>query len=212
MSCCTSGLRIGLRLFEIDHGIIRILQERYGDRIPLVAGDFLRTFSVQRQVPAAIVGNLPYQSAGAMVPRVVEQVWPVPVMVFLLQSEMVDRLTAEPGSSEFSALTVLIRNHYTVERAFSVPAGAFYPRPHVASAVAVMRAIPDRPDGPLTAEISRLARVAFGQRRKTLRNSLRPLLAEMERCGIDPALRPERLSPEQFRALARAGIASQPIP
>jgi 16S rRNA (adenine1518-N6/adenine1519-N6)-dimethyltransferase len=153
--------------------------------------------------PALIVGNLPYHSAGTMVPRIVEEGLPVPAMVFLLQADMVDRLVSSPGTKSFSALTVLIRTHYVVERAFSVPATVFYPRPRVASAVAVLRELPNRPDRETTATLSRLTRAAFGQRRKTLRNSLSDYSRAMEECGIDPALRPERLAPEDFLALAR---------
>lgn len=199
--------KLRLRLFEIDHGIIRILRKRYDETIPIEEGDFLHTF---RRVPPpeAIVGNLPYHSAGAIVPRIVEAGIPVPVMAFLLQEEMVDRLVSSTGNKNYSALTVLVRSHYHVERVFSVPASAFYPRPRVNSAVALLRERTDRPGVELTALISRLARTAFGQRRKTLRNTLREYQPLLEQCEIDPALRPEQLAPPAFVTLARAVLRS----
>lgn len=191
-----------LRLFEIDRGVIRILRERYGEDVPIVPGDFLETFR-DVPAPAAVVGNLPYHSAGAIVPRIVEAGLPIPVMVFLLQSEMVDRLVGSPGTKAYGAVTVLVQNHYAVERAFSVPAGAFYPRPRVGSAVAVFRERPDRPDDELTKTLSFLTGTSFGQRRKTLRNTLKEHLPHLERCGIDASLRPEQVSPADFLVLAR---------
>ncbi|WP_018526471.1 16S rRNA (adenine(1518)-N(6)/adenine(1519)-N(6))-dimethyltransferase RsmA [Alkalispirochaeta alkalica] len=195
------ALELPLRLFEIDRGVIRVLRERYGEDLPIEGGDFLDTFR-GLPAPGAIVGNLPYHSAGAMVPRIVESGLAVPVMVFLLQSEMVDRLVSPPGCKTYSALSVLVQSHYQVERAFLVPAGVFYPRPQVGSAVAVLRELPHRPSREVTEQISLLTREAFGQRRKTLRNTWKAWLPALEECGIDPGLRPEELQPETFRLLA----------
>ena len=207
--------KIPLRLFEIDRGVVRILSERYGDAIPIEEGDFLRTvrtvlardvLPMAPAVPLAIVGNLPYHSAGAMVPRIIEEAIPVPVMVFLLQKEMVDRLVSAPGSGDYSALSVLVQTHYGVTREFSVSAAAFYPRPRVGSAVALFRERHDRPGPELTRQISLVTRTAFAQRRKTLRNTLREYLPCLEECGIDPGLRPEQLAPEEFFAIARKDL------
>ncbi|TVR69662.1 MAG: ribosomal RNA small subunit methyltransferase A [Spirochaetaceae bacterium] len=202
--------QLPLRLFEIDHGMIRILRNRYGDSIPIEAGDFLDTFPALLNrlpappVPRAIVGNLPYHSAGAIIPRIVEEGIETPVMVFLLQKEMVDRLSGAPGTADYSALSVLVQTHYHVLRKFSVPATAFYPRPRVGSAVALFRQRPDRPDRSLARTISLVTRTAFAQRRKILRNTLRDYLPQLEACGISALLRPEQLAPEEFAAIARA--------
>lgn len=216
LGALTDQLRAGafpLRLFEIDHGIIRILRDRYGDSMPIEEGDFLDTLralfdrSPESPAPRSIVGNLPYHSAGAIIPRIIEEGVITPVMIFLLQKEMVDRLTGRPGTPDYSAISVLVQTHYRVTREFSVPATAFYPRPRVGSAVAVFRQRPDRPDRLLTQGISRVTRTAFGQRRKTLRNTLREYLPQLEACGIDASLRPEQLAPEEFVAIARARAA-----
>ncbi len=192
---------VPLRLFEIDRGVIAILRERYGDDPPIEEGDFLDTFGAAPP-PGAIVGNLPYHSAGAIIPRIVETGVPAPVMVFLLQREMVDRITAAVGNKNYSAFSVLVQNHYTVSIAFHVPAVAFYPRPRVDSAVAIFRERPERPDPRLSAQLSRVTRTAFAQRRKTLRNTLKAYLPQLQACGIDPSLRPEHLPPERFLAIA----------
>ena len=105
---------------------------------------------------------------------------------------------------DYSALSVLVQSHYRVERLFSIPGGAFYPRPRVGSTVVALRRRASRPDARLTASTSEIARRAFSQRRKTLRNTLRDLVDVLEELGIDPGLRPEQLSPEQFRDIATA--------
>lgn len=216
-----------LRLFEIDRGIIGILRSRFGDEIPIEEGDFLdsleRWVSAKFQasadgpaaaeapthafldddVPIAIVGNLPYHSASAMIARIVETSLPVPAMVFLVQTELAQRLTAEVGRKDYSALSVLVQNHFRIRRVMDVPPTAFWPRPHVGSTVIALSERSDRPNRVDTTRLSRIARRAFAQRRKTLRNTLTPLVPLLERLGIDPGLRAERLTPDQYRVLAR---------
>ncbi|MFW5694645.1 MAG: 16S rRNA (adenine(1518)-N(6)/adenine(1519)-N(6))-dimethyltransferase RsmA [Alkalispirochaeta sp.] len=193
-----------IRLFEIDHGLIRVLRDQYGDELAIEEGDFVRTVEAhEHAAPAAIVGNLPYSSASSMVARIIESALTVPVMVFLVQAELADRLGASVGGKEYSALSVLVQSHYTVRSAFDIGGGSFYPRPRVGSTVIILRAVPERPSREVSLQTSRIARRAFGQRRKTLRNTLRPYLEALTAEGIDPGLRPEQLTPAQFRDIAR---------
>lgn len=207
------GHHTRLRLFEIDRGIITILQDRYGSSIPIEEGDVMNTFprvvenlkdsgvSVAEGV-AVVVGNLPYNSAGAIIPALVEYPVPVERMVFLLQQEMVDRLAALPGTKQYAAISVLIQSHYNVRPLFSVSPGCFYPAPQVNSTVALFQRRDDAPDGNTTTVLSTLARRAFAQRRKTLRTTLAGYEDELEQCGITTNLRGEVLSPEDYRRLA----------
>ncbi len=193
-----------MRLFEIDHGLIRVLRDQFGDAVTIEEGDFVRTVGLHEDAaPVAIVGNLPYSSASSIVARIIESALAVPVMVFLVQAEMADRLAAVVGGKDYSALSVLTQSHYTVSTAFHISGGSFYPRPRVGSTLIVMRALPDRPSRSVSYRTSQIARRAFGQRRKTLRNTLRPFLHVLEAEGIDPGLRPEQLTPAQFRSIAR---------
>lgn len=192
-----------VRLFEIDHGLIRVLRDQFGDTVQIEEGDFVRTVAaLERETPAAIVGNLPYSSASSMVARIIESDLAVPVMVFLVQTELADRLEASVGGKDYSALSVLVQSHYAVTSAFHINGTAFYPRPRVGSTVIVMRVREERPSRSVAIRTSYIARRAFGQRRKTLRNTLRPYLEALEAEGIDPGLRPEQLTPAQFRAIA----------
>jgi 16S rRNA (adenine1518-N6/adenine1519-N6)-dimethyltransferase len=203
-----------LRLFEIDRGIIAVLKERYGSDVPVEEGDFLRTCKAfgPGQGPLLITGNLPYASASAIVTTIIEEGIGPEAMVFLVQKELADRFRSSPGQKDYSALSVLVQNHYETEVRFSLGGTAFYPRPDVGSAVIVMRSLPDRPPKALSGATSLLARQAFSQRRKALRNSLKEHLPILELCGIDPGLRPERLPPEAFRRLGEEYLRRVPAP
>ncbi|MFW5643214.1 MAG: ribosomal RNA small subunit methyltransferase A, partial [Alkalispirochaeta sp.] len=203
-----------LRLFEIDHGLIAILRDRYGQTVAIEAGDALQTLpeaSTRYGTPAMIVGNLPYASASAIVARIIETPIPVGTMLFLVQRELADRFTAMAGSKDYSALSVLVQNHYTTTTLFHVGGNAFYPRPDVGSTVIAMRERPGRLSPALSAQTSLLARTAFAQRRKAIRNSLKDYRDVINRCGIDEGLRPERLSPGDYVVLAREILDTQAI-
>jgi 16S rRNA (adenine1518-N6/adenine1519-N6)-dimethyltransferase len=202
-----------LRLFELDRGLIRVLRREYGDTLPIEEGDFIHTLSALDVTsipqPVAVVGNLPYSSASAMVARIIESPWSVPVMVFLVQAELADRFAAAPGRKDYSALSVLVQSHYAVRVAFHIGGGSFYPPPTVGSTVVVLRRSDDHPDRREMQRTSEIARQAFSQRRKTLRNTLREYVPLLEELGIDPGERPERLSPEQFHRIAAATLRSE---
>lgn len=195
--------RLPLRLFEIDRGIIAVLKDRYGQEVPIEEGDFLKTCKAvdDSTRPLVIAGNLPYASASAIVSTVIEAGLGPERMVFLVQKELSDRFRASPGQKDYSALSVLVQNHYNTDVLFTVPGAAFYPRPEVGSAVIVMKSRPDRPDSNVSEATSLIARQAFSQRRKALRNSLKEFLSLLEYCDVDPGLRPERLPPDVFRRL-----------
>jgi len=155
--------------------------------------------------PLRVVGNLPYNISTPLLFALLRQRAAIFDLHFMLQKEVVDRMAAMPGGREYGRLTVMLAAYARVEALFDVGPGAFHPRPKVCSAVVRLR--------PSTAprfEIGdeRLLRAvvaaAFSHRRKTLRNGLKGLLSaeEIASCGIDPALRPEVLTPAQFGLLA----------
>jgi 16S rRNA (adenine1518-N6/adenine1519-N6)-dimethyltransferase len=152
-----------------------------------------------------IVGNLPYNISTALLFRLLAQRAAISDMHFMLQKEVVDRMTAEPGSSEYGRLTVMLAAVAEVESLFDVGPGAFQPRPRVWSAIVRLRpARMPRFDIGSDGVLRTLVTAAFSHRRKTLRNGLKGLLspADIESCGIDPQLRPETLAPSQFGLLA----------
>ena len=158
-----------------------------------------------------IVGNLPYNISSPLLFRLAEFADSIVDLHVMLQKEVVDRMSASPGTSDYGRLTVMIGYRFRVERLFSVGAGAFRPQPKVESAFVRLRPRAPLPwparDEPLFA---RVVTAAFGQRRKTLRNALATMTTEdrLRAAGFDPRARGETLSIEQFVALANAIAAS----
>lgn len=117
------------------------------------------------------------------------------------------RMVAEPGSGEYGRLSVMLQYRFRMGRLFDVPPGAFRPAPKVMSSI--VRLVP-RPAESLAAKDARLfgkiVTAAFGQRRKTLRNTLRDYIDEtgLSALGIDPGLRAERLSVADYVAITNA--------
>jgi len=158
--------------------------------------------------PCRIVGNLPYNVGSKLIWDIVSRARAMRRAVFMVQHEVALRLTAEPDGKAYGGLTVWVRNFCSTRYLFKVPPTVFHPRPKVDSAVVRFDPLPpeqwpDRPE-----QLSRLIKLLFQQRRKQLGTILKkewtPGMAEwFEQQGIDTRLRPENLSPEQFRSLSR---------
>ncbi|CAK0751949.1 Ribosomal RNA small subunit methyltransferase A [Gammaproteobacteria bacterium] len=204
---------------ELDRDVIPHLRERCagsGELIIHQADALSFDFqSLALQGSLRLVGNLPYNVATPLLFHLLDQLHPVdslnPPLVrdmhFMLQREVVERLAAHPGGGSYGRLSVMVQYRCSVERLFTVAAGCFRPPPRVESAVVRLRphAIP-----PVVVadhhSFALLVRQVFSQRRKTVRNTLRDLLAEtaIREAGVDPGARPEVLSIAQFARLAEA--------
>jgi 16S rRNA (adenine1518-N6/adenine1519-N6)-dimethyltransferase len=156
-------------------------------------------------------GNIPYNITSPLIDKALEPPRPARI-VFLVQREVADRIVARPATPEYGALTVGVQAVAAAERLFTVPAGAFRPRPKVDSAV--LRLVPlERPviADAEQAPFRRLVVGLFGFRRKQLLRGLRELTgweagrveAVLDDLGIEPAVRPEVLSPDTFARLLR---------
>lgn len=158
-----------------------------------------------------VIGNLPYNISTPLLFHLIDQIDAIEDMTFMLQKEVADRLAASPGTKTYGRLSVMVQWRCDVEQLFDVAPDAFLPPPNVSSSVLRLR--PRR--SPLAVGDARrfhdIVRAAFGQRRKTLRNSLRLLLDEatFERAGIDSRRRAEELTLVEFAQLSRAAV-SQP--
>jgi 16S rRNA (adenine1518-N6/adenine1519-N6)-dimethyltransferase len=155
--------------------------------------------------PLRVVGNLPYNISTPLLFRLLQQRAAIGDMYFMLQKEVVDRMSAAPGSKDYGRLTVMLAAYAEVESLFDVGPGAFQPRPKVWSAIVRLRpSLAPRFELGDDGVLRRLVTAAFSQRRKTLRNGLKTLLTDddFEACDIDPSLRPETLAPAQFGRLA----------
>ena len=152
-----------------------------------------------------IVGNLPYNISTPLLFHLLSQSGSIQDMHFMLQKEVVDRMAASPGGSDYGRLSVMIQYHCQVQPLFRIGPGAFNPAPKVDSAFVRLTPWTTRP---VTVDdyeqFKNLVRQAFSQRRKTLRNTLKTLLDEnaIRAAGVDPGIRPENVTLEQYAALA----------
>ena len=208
---------------ELDRELVPVLRERFGGLggFKLVEADALKVdfcAAVEPAPGARVVANLPYNISTAILQRLVEQRRCVPEMVLMLQREVVERLTAPPGSSERGYLTVLVEAFCEASALFDVPPGAFRPVPKVWSTVARLRARAGAAEGLDEGLFLRVVSAGFAQKRKTILNNLRSapedLRARFEdaggasallgAAGVDPGRRAEALTLAEWAALARA--------
>jgi 16S rRNA (adenine1518-N6/adenine1519-N6)-dimethyltransferase len=150
-----------------------------------------------------VIGNLPYNISTPLLFRLLAAAPAIIDLHVMLQREVVARMAAAPGTGDYGRLTIMLAPWVTVEHLFDIGPGAFKPPPRVWSAVARLTVRP-QPAFSVAPQFAQVVTTAFSQRRKTLRNALRTLLtaADIESCGIDPALRAETLAPEDFNRLA----------
>ena len=169
---------VDLYSFEIDHGFASLLSgPAFGDesRFTLVEGDALKTLFKKKLLPLPdrIVGNLPYNVGSVMIAKLIENSYLPPLMVFTLQKEVVDRMTAKTGEDDYSSFSVLTQIDYENKLMLKLPRGCFWPQPNVDSAVVVMkRREKSLVDDTLRPVFIPLLRDIFQQRRKTIRNNL----------------------------------------
>ena len=195
---------------EIDRDLAALLARRFGDdpRFRLHGADALRFDFRTLAGPGEklrVVGNLPYNISTPLMFHLFEHVGCVGDMHFMLQNEVVDRLAAEPGGSDYGRLSIMAAYHCRAEKLFEVYPESFHPQPKVVSAI--VRLVPhDAPPVEVPPKaLNRVVAAAFSQRRKTLRNSLGDLFEadEIAALDIDPKARAETLSLEEFARLAR---------
>jgi 16S rRNA (adenine1518-N6/adenine1519-N6)-dimethyltransferase len=202
--------RIGA--IEIDRDLaVRLTAEYAPDRLSLRVADALRFDFSTLGSGLRVVGNLPYNISSPLLFHLAQFDAAVRDITVMLQKEVVQRMAAGPGTAEYGRLSVMLQSRFAVERLFVVPAGAFRPTPKVESALARLTPLgSSRPHIADAALFAQVVMAAFGQRRKTLRNALRPFATdlELEREGIAPGARGETLSVADYVRLAN-GLAKR---
>lgn len=198
---------VDLKVVEIDRDLVAGLRAR-NPNLEIIEGDALRINFAQLAdgKPYRLLGNLPYNISTPLLFHLLAQEPPPLDMVFMLQKEVVDRMGAPPGSGTYGRLSLMCQAKAEIATLLAVPPTAFEPRPKVDSAIVRLtpRAKPLVPTE-LERAFDRVVREAFSKRRKTLRNSLKPLLTarQIEAAGVDPTLRPEQVDLPGFLSLAR---------
>jgi len=156
--------------------------------------------------PVRVVGNLPYNISTPLLFHLFTQVHCITDMHFMLQKEVVNRMTALPDTRAYGKLSVMVQYHCEVEKLFDVPPQAFSPPPKVDSSV--VRLIPHKSSIVSInnyEDFEKIVTLCFAQRRKTLHNNLKAILTDeqLQSVNIDPSRRAETLSIEEFAALSQ---------
>lgn len=207
---------VDLRMVEIDTESVDYLLVHFPQvNGRLIEADFLKLrlenfFSGN----FCVIGNFPYNISSQIFFKILDHKEQVPQVVCMIQKEVAERIAEKPGTKTYGILSVLLQAWYDIEYLFTVGEGAFNPPPKVKSAVIRLLRNQRKTLGCDESLFKAVVKTGFNQRRKTLRNSLKPLIrAKAERLGwteeemaafvADPVfdLRPERLSVEDFISL-----------
>ena len=194
-----------LHAVEMDHESVDYLMAHYPQISGrLHTGDFLRmNLDTIVEGPLGIIGNFPYNISSQIFFKVLEHRDHIPEVVGMLQKEVAERLAAPPGSKTYGILSVLLQAWYDVEYLFSVPPAVFYPPPKVDSGVIRVKRNTRTELGCDEKVFVRVVKAGFGQRRKTLRNALGSIQFATPPDEHLLTLRAERLSVEDFIAIAK---------
>ena len=213
-----------LKMIEIDNESVAYLRSHFPEvdgRV--IYGDFLK-MDLDSLFPGQfnVIGNFPYNISSQIFFRILDCRGRIPQVVCMIQKEVAERIAEKPGSKTYGILSVLLQAWYDIEYLFTVGSGAFAPPPKVQSAVIRLTRNARQDLGCDPSDFKFIVKTAFGQRRKTLRNSLKPLIAskasregwDAERLAAfvsDPVfdLRPERLGVEEFVSLTNMFASRQ---
>jgi 16S rRNA (adenine1518-N6/adenine1519-N6)-dimethyltransferase len=199
-----------LHVVEIDRDIIARLENDYPqdnpkEKLTVHGGDALEFDFATLPAPLRIVGNLPYNISSPLLFHFAAYAERIKDMHFMLQNEVVERMVAEPSTPEYGRLSVMLQYRFHMEKLLDVPPESFRPAPKVDSAIVRMIPLPASEISVRNEKLfAAIVSTAFGQRRKTLRNTLRGSLDEMdfEKLGINPQLRAENLAVADFIKVA----------
>ena len=209
---------IDLKMIEIDRESVDYLLTHFPKASGrVIEGDFLK-MNLSYFFPGtfAVIGNFPYNISSQIFFRIIDHKDSIPQVVCMIQKEVAERIAEQPGSKTYGILSVLLQAWYDIEYLFTVGEGAFNPPPKVKSAVIRLRRNSRTELGCDEKLFKTIVKTGFNQRRKTLRNSLKPLISDKAaREAWTPEqsaeflsnpvfeLRPERLSVEDFIALTK---------
>lgn len=195
-----------LRVVEIDRDSVAYLKVHYPqlqDRI--IEGDFLKlNLRNYLEASSAVAGNFPYNISSQILFHCLDYKDVVSEVTGMFQKEVAERITAKHGNKTYGIISVLLQTYFTCEYLFTVHEHVFSPPPKVKSAVIRLRRI-ENATLPVPYEFfSKVVKTAFNQRRKTLRNALRPVIAGREFNHPFLDLRAEQLSVKDFHNLSES--------
>ena len=188
-----------IHVIEIDRDLISLLQKKSNKKITIHESDALVFNFDQFTKNIRIVGNLPYNISSPLLFHLLNYIDSIIDMTFMLQKEVVDRIVAPPGSKVYGRTSVIMQAFFDTELMFVVPKESFDPQPKIESAILYLKTKSE----PLVQNLKPLeeiVKIAFSQRRKTLKNCLKSVLNQSQ-TDIDLSQRAEMLSVENFVTL-----------
>lgn len=185
-----------LTAVEADRDMVAFLQKHY-PVLNVMLEDFLQLdlAAVFGNTPFVIIGNFPYNISSQILFRLLDYKAQIPELVGMFQKEVAERVAAKPNSKAYGILSVLVQAYYDAELLFDVDKSCFTPPPQVQSAVIRLVRKPVQELGCNPVLFKQVVKTAFSQRRKMLRNTMKPLLKnEAQLADVFFNKRPENLS------------------
>jgi len=188
-----------LNVIEIDRDLVSMLESEGQEKLTIYQSDAL-TFDFSH-IPnkLRVIGNLPYNISSPLLFHLLSYRKQIIDMTFMLQKEVVDRIVAPPGNKTYGRLSVMMQAFYEVELMFVVPKESFEPQPKIESAILYLKTR-EQPLVKNSKPLEEIVKLAFSQRRKTLKNCLKSVLNQSQ-TEIDLSQRAEMLSTENFVTL-----------
>ena len=188
-----------IHVIEIDRDLIALLQKKNNIKITIHESDALVFNFDQFKQKVRIVGNLPYNISSPLLFHLLNYRDNIIDMTFMLQKEVVDRIVAPPGSKVYGRISVIMQTFFDTELMFVVPKESFDPQPKIESAILYLKT-KKQPLVQNSKPLEEIVKIAFSQRRKTLKNCLK-LVLDQSQTDIDLSQRAEMLSVKNFVTL-----------
>lgn len=190
-----------LDVIEIDRDLAFSLRVKHPD-LNIIESDVLKLdlSTLPKGKKIRVVGNLPYNISTPLLFRLFEHLDDIEDMHFMLQLEVVNRLTAAHSTSDYGRLSIMSQIYCDAQNIFTVPPESFTPQPKVMSAIVKLTPHPHAAAGVNMVQLQTMLTNAFSMRRKTIRNALRGFISEqgLEEIGLNPKLRPENLDLKDY--------------
>ena len=188
-----------LSVIEIDRDLVSMLKSKEQEKLTIFQADALTFDFSQISNKLRVIGNLPYNISSPLLFHLLDYRKQIIDMTFMLQKEVVDRIVAPPGGKTYGRLSVMMQAFYEVELMFVVPKESFEPQPKIESAILYLKTR-EQPLVKNSKPLEEIVKLAFSQRRKTLKNCLKSVLNQSQ-TEIDLSQRAEMLSTENFVTL-----------
>ena len=188
-----------LSVIEIDRDLVSMLELEGQEKLTIYQSDALTFDFSQISNKIRVIGNLPYNISSPLLFYLLDYRDQIIDMTFMLQKEVVDRIVAPPGNKTYGRLSVMMQAFYEVELMFVVPKESFEPQPKIESAILYLKT-KEQPLVKNSKPLEEIVKLAFSQRRKTLKNCLKSVLNQSQ-TEIDLSQRAEMLSTENFVTL-----------